>query len=150
MIGVVATVTTWVGAPLLVATATQTESLTAPEPELERTYEFWDRLPIDELEADTTPYGHPNSATAADPAQEVEYLIQVGSFKQLADAEALRAGLILDGHEAQTTEVTLADHAHWFRVLVGPFPTRRETQRAMTLLREQNITSLLLERPVHG
>lgn len=77
----------------------------------------------------------------------VEYLLQAGSFRSEDDAGGLRASLLLMDLPTNSYRVQLENGA-WFRVLVGPFPTQDTAQRAMTRLRQRNISALLIKRPV--
>lgn len=113
---------------------------------------FWDDLPRNRSR--NRP-GNTNQAyrpsTPPDSGAATEFLVQAGSFEQSADADRLRASLLLLGFDARTREVTLNSGATWHRVLVGPFDEERDTRRAMTRLREQkNIEPLLLKRLVNG
>jgi len=51
---------------------------------------------------------------------------------------------------ATTSEVKLVGEDRWFRVLVGPYESPRETRKAMSELRAKKISALLLERPPRG
>ena len=83
-------------------------------------------------------------------ARTKEYLLQAGSFRRQVEADALRAELILAGMVATTSEVKLVGDDKWFRVLVGPYESPRETRKAMSELRAKKISALLLERPPRG
>lgn len=111
-------------------------------------FEFWDKLPDARVASDTTPYEAGTPAATADgkePSVDKEYLLQAGSFRYRRDADELRASLILAGLNASTTKVGI-DDGIWYRVVVGPFASRPESQRALTRLRQRNISALLLER----
>ena len=106
-------------------------------------FEFHQRLSDAEIKVpESTLIG----VTESKPTVIMEYLLQAGSFRSLEDAEALRAKLLLVNLPANSQEVTLAD-GPWYRVMVGPFSKKVDTQRAMTQLREQNIGALWMERP---
>ena len=81
------------------------------------------------------------------PGKAMEYLLQAGSFRSEDDAGGLRASLLLMDLPTNSYRVQLENGA-WFRVLVGPFTGREEAQRAMTRLRQRNISALLIKRPV--
>ena len=81
---------------------------------------------------------------AATPVR-TEYLLQVGAFREAGAADKRRAELILAGMEAQTTSIGVEDGV-LYRVIVGPFPSMRETRRAMGELQERRIAPILLER----
>ena len=73
------------------------------------------------------------------------YLLQAGSFRQLADADRRRAELLLLGLEPNIEE-TSGDNGRWYRVYVGPFDSRAKVSRARSLTAGQNIDTLLLKR----
>ena len=108
-------------------------------------YEFWETLPTSDVAVNTNPYETSTTKSAAAK----EYLLQAGSFRKQDEAEALRAELILAGFAAATSEVRLVGEDRWFRVLVGPYTSPRETRKAMSALRTREISALVLERPPH-
>ena len=113
----------------------------------ETQFEFYDELPRDRVATNPEAYGR---ITPTEIPGSIEYLVQAGSFEQAADADRLRASLLLLGLDASTRTVTLERGATWHRVLVGPFDSERDTRRVMTRLREQRIEPLLLKRPPLG
>ena len=118
-----------------------------PDPDSSSTrYEFWKTLPSNDVAVNTNPYEKGTNRTA----DTKEYLVQAGSFRRQDEADALRAELILAGMPATTSEVRLVGEDRWFRVLVGPYKSPRETRQAMTELRTKKISALLLERPPGG
>ena len=72
------------------------------------------------------------------------YDLQVGSFRKVADADRLRAELILLNLEARIETVTVRNAETWHRVLVGPFDTRTELARVRGTLAAHDIDSLVL------
>ena len=106
-------------------------------------FEFWETLPTNDVAVNSNPYETDKMASAGTK----EYLLQAGSFRRQVEAEALRAELILAGMVATTSEVKLVGDDRWFRVLVGPYESPRETRKAMSELRAKKIPALLLERP---
>lgn len=57
------------------------------------------------------------------------YLVQAGSFKRRADADALKAQLTLGGLEAKIEAAKLNDGKLWHRVILGPFKTEKTCSR---------------------
>ena len=102
-------------------------------------FDFYKLLPGTKVAPKTEPYA--SDQTDHDTAK--EYFLQAGSFRDQRDADELRASLILVDLKASTTEAWI-DERVWYRVVVGPFETKRETQRAITRLRERNISAFLL------
>lgn len=74
------------------------------------------------------------------------FLLQVGSFKNAADADSLRAKLLLLNLQASTEQVNPRPGETWHRVLVGPFESSSALSSARVKLAENKIESLLLKR----
>ena len=92
----------------------------------------------------------PNNQSAdaddQEPEENFTYLLQAGSFKLAADAEALRVKLLLLNLTAKVETVGLGSGEKWHRVLVGPFIDASSMAYARTKLSENAIDSLLLKR----
>jgi cell division protein FtsN len=112
-------------------------------------FEFFDKLPGDTVAAhERSDPDHLPTAVNEPPR---EFLLQAGSFTNDEDAQRLRASLSLLGLNCATATVTLSSGAVRHRVIVGPFVSAAEAQRAMTRLRDQNIEALVLtRRPAAG
>ena len=108
-------------------------------------FEFWERLPNAWVAPDTAPY-ETGGGVRTEPARPMEYLLQAGAFHRAGAAERRRAELILAGMPASTSTVGVDDGV-LYRVVVGPFESRADTQTAMRQLRERDIVAVLLERP---
>lgn len=108
-------------------------------------FEFWERLPNAWVAPDTAPY-ETGRVVRTEPGRPMEYLLQAGAFHRAGAAERRRAELILAGMPATTSTVGVDDGV-LYRVVVGPFETRAETQTAMRQLRQRDIVAVLLERP---
>ena len=115
-------------------------------------FRFPDLLEGSEVPADPGKYG-PAEPLATDPseggapdadAQQPIY-IQAASFRDLADAESLRAQLILQGFTAATARVDL-DSGAWYRVTVGPIVSSTEARNVMNSLREQKLAAIWVKR----
>jgi len=76
----------------------------------------------------------------------ITYYLQAGSFKQLGDADTLRAKLLLQGLPVSTEGTTGKNGQEWHRVVVGPFNTRSKLAKARSILASNNINSLVLKR----
>jgi cell division protein FtsN len=57
------------------------------------------------------------------------FLIQIAAFNRRQDAEHLKASLALRGFDV-TISSFLKNNVNWYRVVVGPFPSRVEAERA--------------------
>ncbi|MDX1569930.1 MAG: SPOR domain-containing protein [Xanthomonadales bacterium] len=71
------------------------------------------------------------------------FVIQVGSFREYADADRIKAELALLGIIAHVREVSI-DERTWHRVRVGPFDSIRETDRVKRQLQSNNYDALVL------
>ena len=107
-------------------------------------FEFDQILSNSEVVTDPGIYLSPNDD---DPDKPMEYLLQAASFRSQDDAEVMRVKLLLMDLPTNSYRVQL-ENGTWFRVLTGPFSTQRQAQRAMTRLRQHNISALLIKRPV--
>jgi cell division protein FtsN len=96
-------------------------------------FEFPDILRETEVQTDPETYKVPEQ-------KERIYLIQAASFRNKRDADQLRAELLLNDLPA----VTSVSDSGWHRVVVGPFPRRVEANRAMTALRERDLSPMWL------
>ncbi len=105
-------------------------------------FDFYEVLPNQELDLNPEIEPADLQAPRADNAQ---YLLQVGSFRKEADADRRRGELALLGLDA-SIEVGESDNGRWFRVYLGPFPSRSEMARARTLTAEADMDTLLLKR----
>ena len=73
--------------------------------------------------------------------EQVAWLIQVGSFRDPSDADALRARLILEGFEVRS-HPTPVDGRTFHRVVLGPITSRAEVERIEDRLDAANVPLL--------
>lgn len=106
-------------------------------------FEFDEMLKRDVVRADPERYYDPEAQHDAPASKEI--LLQAASFRTQAEANELRAELLLMDLPAATSPVELAS-GRWIRVTVGPFASQVLAQRAMTALRKQSIAPLWIER----
>ncbi|MGF1548420.1 MAG: SPOR domain-containing protein [Thiotrichales bacterium] len=83
-------------------------------------------------------------APGAQPGAGKGYLLQVGSFRNLTDADRRKAELALLGVQATVEKVSL-DNTLWHRVRVGPFRSLDDVNRVRTQLHSQQIKTLLVQ-----
>lgn len=57
------------------------------------------------------------------------YLVQVAAFNRRQDAEHLKASLVLTGYDVNLTPF-LKNNITWFRVIIGPFSSQGEAEKA--------------------
>lgn len=117
-------------------TVDQGQTETAPTLE----FDFPDMLKDMEVLADPEPYAVPSTTNTT--GQKIWH-IQAASFRDKADADALRAKLLLENLPA-TTSASEANGSRWYRVVIGPFNRQVDANRAMTRLREQGISGMWL------
>ena len=77
----------------------------------------------------------------AAPPQAARFYIQAASFRDVGDAEQLRARLLLEGLPANMGQVLLEDGA-WHRVTVGPIESAVEANKVMNRLRQNNLSAI--------
>ena len=117
-----------------------------PEPARDERFDFYDVLPQFEVvipEADSAP------RTAA-PVRAVEepgrYVLQVGSFGALDDADRMKARIALLGIESRIQRVTIDDDV-FHRVRIGPIADLAELNQVRRRLRDADIDWLLMRVP---
>jgi len=105
-------------------------------------FEFYDTLMNNEVIA-------PPSAKTADSATNsstaVVYMLQAASFKKLADADSLRAKLILEGMDSSIAEFNNRGEIY-HRVMVGPFTDAEKMTQAKKALAAHNISPIVLQK----
>lgn len=117
-------------------TPTAADSLEAPKV----TFEFPDLLKNGEIKVDTTPY---QSSEPAKTSKSAVYRVQAASFLDEGDANEMRARLILLNLPAMV-EVNDSSTGTWHRVVLGPFERSVDANRALTKLREQGISGIIV------
>jgi cell division protein FtsN len=79
-------------------------------------------------------------------SDQVEYILQVGSFPSEADADKLRAQLIMINLDARIETVEIRKGEIWHRVVVGPYANQRDLTSARTQLVNNQYNALVLKR----
>jgi cell division protein FtsN len=87
----------------------------------------------------------PPAPAVAKPAAVTTFFLQAGSFRKQADAEKVRAQIILLGQAATVESGTVKDET-WYRVLVGPFSNRDQLTTAQKQLAGGGFSNLLLQQ----
>lgn len=112
-------------------------------------YDFFTVLPEMEVvvpEDELNVRSQPDGRSPAEGNGARQYLLQVGSFRQLSDADEMKARLALLGIVAQIQEVKVND-ATWHRVRVGPVEGARAADEIRGQLTEHGIDSLVMQSP---
>ncbi|NWB97356.1 SPOR domain-containing protein [Pseudomonas gingeri] len=79
------------------------------------------------------------------PAAVTQFFLQAGSFRKEADADKVRAQIILLGQAVAVESGTVKDET-WYRVLVGPFSNREQLTKAQKQLAGSGFNNLLLQQ----
>ncbi|SDS27207.1 SPOR domain-containing protein [Pseudomonas fuscovaginae UPB0736] len=87
----------------------------------------------------------PPPVAKAEPAAVTKFFLQAGSFRKEADADKVRAQIILLGQAVSVESGTVKDET-WYRVLVGPFSNREQLTTAQKQLAGSGFSNLLLQQ----
>ncbi|MGA8136265.1 MULTISPECIES: SPOR domain-containing protein [Pseudomonas] len=93
----------------------------------------------------TPPPPPPVAVAVAKPAAVTQFFLQAGSFRKEADADKVRAQIILLGQAVAVESGTVKDET-WYRVLVGPFSNREQLTKAQKQLAGSGFNNLLLQQ----
>jgi cell division protein FtsN len=106
-------------------------------------FEFYDTLMNSEVIGTSS---SPESETPVDPDQpKPVYMLQVASFKNVADADSLKAQLILEGLDVSLAEFSNLGHVY-HRVMVGPFSSASQMTEAKKILATHNLNPIVLQK----
>jgi cell division protein FtsN len=128
--------------------STKTE---APASEKQQKFNFYTILPELEVlipESETRP-PEPTSETktknsSSKPGSEKQYVLQVGSFQNVNDAEKLKANLAFLGITANIQHVTVNNQA-WHRVRTGPYKNKQQLYKNQKILKKNDIHAISME-----
>ncbi|MBA1262237.1 SPOR domain-containing protein [Stutzerimonas stutzeri] len=117
-----------------------------PEPPPNKPVTPEEAAKIDEARAQAALNGEvpPPPPTVA-KAPVVQFFLQAGSFRQQAEADRVRAQIILLGQDVRVESVRVRDEP-WFRVLVGPYNSREQLNAAQKTLAASGYKNLLLQQ----
>ena len=96
-------------------------------------------VPEQQLSREAEPTSQPVAGTTQD-----KYILQVGSFRNSADAEQMKARLALLGSIATVQTVTVNEQT-WHRVRIGPFEGAREADEKRRMLSDSQIDTLVMK-----
>jgi len=71
------------------------------------------------------------------------YVLQVGSYKNFADADRVRAKLALQGVDAKVQKVSI-DNDTWHRIRIGPISKLDELNRLRAILHKADVDALVI------
>jgi len=84
------------------------------------------------------------STSTSKPDKAKQYILQVGSFQNLSDAEKLKANLAFLGIQADIQRVTVNNQA-WHRVRTGPYRDKKQLYQNQKTLKQNNIDAISME-----
>jgi cell division protein FtsN len=124
---------------------TKTASEDSKKEKKEQKFNFYTILPELEVlipESETRPPEVKNKTNTS--KTDKQYVLQVGSFQNLNDAEKLKANLAFLGLEANIQHVTVNNQA-WHRVRTGPYRDKQDLYRNQKLLKQNDINAISME-----
>ncbi len=133
--------------------STATQISAEPVKKKEPKFNFYTLLPELEVlipEIETQPPGTTSgprpgtTSTNKNTWSDKQYVLQVGSFQNLNDAEKQKANLAFLGLEADIQHVTINNQA-WHRVRTGPYQSKKQLYKSQKQLNQNNINSISLE-----
>lgn len=129
----------------------ETEKKNAPVEKKEQKFNFYTILPELEVlipEKETRPPETKNTTNTTtsgkQPSGTKQYILQVGSFQNLNDAEKLKANLALLGISADIQHVTV-NKQQWHRVRSGPYRNKNQLYKDQNLLNKNDIHGISIE-----
>ena len=125
----------------------------APEPPSKpaQNFDFYTLLPEMEILVPDEPRPQPekNAGSASPapttPSPQGTYMVQVGAFRDLREADGLKASLALIGIEASIQPINIQGRERWYRVRVGHIPTQDGADRIRRKLRQNNLNSIVVK-----
>ena len=121
------------------------DSAEAAKPK-KRRYDFFTVLPEMEVvvpEQELSRKAEPAPDTTPASTQD-SYILQVGSFRNSADAEQMKARLAMLGSMANVQTVTVNGQT-WHRVRIGPFKGARAADEKRRMLNDNQIDTLVMK-----
>lgn len=110
-------------------------------------FNFYTILPELEVlipESETRPPVSKTETTSKSSSTAKQYVLQVGSFQNLRDAEKLKANLAFLGLSAEIQHVTVNKQA-WHRVRTGPYRNKKQLYQNQDLLKKNDIDAISME-----
>lgn len=114
----------------------------APPKPKEEKFTFYELLPESEV---TPAQVDAYKSTPRTEKLSKTYLLQAGSFRSAADAEKMRAQLLLSGLPNVKTSRSDGKNGVWYRVRLGPFESRSALNKAQDKLARLNISAMKIQ-----
>ena len=83
--------------------------------------------------------GSPEDQVIRKPAEDKQYIMQCGSFRKAESADTLKAQIALSGFDSTIKATDEKDGARWYRVVLGPYSSKRLAERDRHQLERNNI-----------
>ena len=106
-------------------------------------YDFYTVLPEMEVVVPDAELRERARVPEESEADDLRYVLQVGSFREFADAESIKAQLALQGVVAHVRSVDI-NGSTWHRVRVGPYTSSRETDSTKRRLQDAGFEVIVL------
>ncbi len=107
-------------------------------------FDFYYILPELEVAVPEQELAAQSRQESSQPDQKVEYILQAGSFRQLEQADQLKAKLALQGIDANIQTVNINSDT-WHRVRIGPIHTMSKLNQTRKRLMENGISSIVVK-----
>tara|TARA_Y100001936_G_scaffold252786_1_gene314101 strand:+ start:2619 stop:3227 length:609 start_codon:yes stop_codon:yes gene_type:complete len=104
-------------------------------------FEFYEKLPNNEESVTEEQF----QKAATQPSLKDKYLLQIGSFQDIEEAENLKAKIAMLGMEAYVQPADLSEKGMWHRVRIGPFTKAEKINKARSSLLLNNIKANLIK-----
>ncbi|MCU7959326.1 MAG: SPOR domain-containing protein [gamma proteobacterium symbiont of Bathyaustriella thionipta] len=79
-----------------------------------------------------------------------KYLLQIGSFRRLSDADRQKASLALLGIEADIQRVSINGNESWHRVRSGPYQGKKQLNEVRKRLKSNGINAMVIRLKKSG
>jgi len=106
-------------------------------------FDFYEMLPKFEVVVPEQDGRGPTTAAPGPVQKPGAYILQAGSFRNLADADRMRALIAMQGVESKIQKVTI-DKDTWHRVRVGPITDLKRLEDARSRLRQARVEALVI------
>ena len=106
-------------------------------------FDFYYILPELEVSVPEQEIAKSNDPQSA-PAEDVDYILQVGSFKQHEQADQLKARLALQGIKANIQSIRINDDT-WHRVRIGPLQDIATLNRVNKQLKDNGFNAIIVK-----
>lgn len=106
-------------------------------------FDFYEMLPKFEVVVPEQDGRSPATAAPGPVQKPGAYVLQAGSFRNLADADRMRALIAMQGVESKIQKVTI-DKDTWHRVRVGPITDLKQLEDARSRLRQARVEALVI------